>query len=59
METIFPRKVTVRITGKDGEVISEATQKTWLTRGQLSEIIRIEIEDNDELRENAAKVEII
>ncbi|WP_144651110.1 hypothetical protein [Bacillus cereus] len=59
METIYPRKVTVKLIGENDEIISEATQKTWLTMSQVSQELRIEIEENDNLRKTVRRVEII
>ncbi|MBR9655758.1 hypothetical protein AAWP21_10770 [Bacillus anthracis] len=58
METIYPRKMTIKIIGRDEEIISEATQKTFLTRAQLSDTVRLAIEEDNDLREKVVKVEI-
>ncbi|MBG9832132.1 hypothetical protein [Bacillus wiedmannii] len=58
METIYPRKMTIKIIGRDEEIISEETQKTFLTRAQLSDTVRLVIEEDNDLREKVVKVEI-
>ncbi|MGG3367083.1 hypothetical protein [Bacillus anthracis] len=50
--------MTIKIIGRDEEIISEATQKTFLTRAQLSDTVRLAIEEDNDLREKVVKVEI-
>lgn len=63
MEMIFPRKVTVRILDAEDNVLEETTEKTWLSRAQISERTRFSIEilrqEDPEYFNKIAKVELI